>query len=147
MAADLKAEGAKINSELDKFNKEVTACSMQTKRSTFFFTAIEDQCVDLAHAKCISQHDQYKLEVERLQRSRFKEFFQIEVNCSKLVHHLHQWENPVPVNSEEQLEKAKSFMTCFRPHAEKLLEIAREEVSLLKRATHELRRTAGLKGD
>lgn len=145
MASALKAESRKINSELNQFKEEVQNCAFQAQRHSTLFTYIEDQCVDLADSHCVSKHDQYKLKVEKLQRDRFKEFFLIKVRCSGLVHHLYQWEDPVPVNSEEQLGKAKEYMECFRPHAQKLLEIAREEVSLLQRATQELRQMARLK--
>jgi hypothetical protein len=145
MAAQLRAESAKINSELDKFKDEVTNYAVQAQQSTILFSYIEDECTDQSHTKCISEHDKYKLKLGELQRRRFKEFFEIQVECSPLVHHLHQWENPVPVNSEVQQKKANAFMECFRPHALKLLDLAREEVSLMERATKDLQRMANIK--
>lgn len=145
MAAQLRAESVKINSEIDKFKQEVTKYAAQAQNSTILFSYIEDECADQSHTKCISEHDNYKLKLGALQRRRFKEFFEIQVVCSPLVHHLHQWENPLPVNSEVQQTKAHKFMECFRPHAQKLLELAREEVSLMEQATKDLQRMANIK--
>lgn len=145
MAAKLRAEGQKINSELDAFKLEASKVARDSERDTIMFTYIEDQCVDANHSKCIEQHDKYKLQLEELQRRRFREFFDIKAQCAQLVHHLYDWEEPVPVNSEEQLEKAKQYLNCFRPHAQKLLEVAHEEVSILRKAQKELRRMANLK--
>ena len=139
-----KAEGRKINEELRSFFNSIGRTGVEVQKALLYFYSVEDHCVDANNTKCVEKYDSMRIKIEEVQRRRFKEMYGMRGKCKKYLHHTMRMEEVIPVNSKEQLEKARSYLSCTRPYLEKAAALATEELDTVKRLTTEIKRIANI---
>lgn len=136
--AEIRAEAQRIQSEITEFQEAFHSKTAEAQTCFAQFQLIEDQCADRNLEECLAKHDDFKIQRAVLLRRRHRITTAFQRNCVEGLPAHWDWQKPLPLISQNDVNQASAFLTCYQPFMQQFLQSANEETALFNEAIRRL---------
>lgn len=136
--AEIRAEAQRIQSEIAAFQETFHTKIAEAQKCFSQFQFIEDQCADRNLEVCLAKHDDFKIQRAELLRRRHRITTAFQRKCVEKLPENWDWQKPLPIISQNDVDLASAFLTCYQPFMQQFLQSANEETAVFKDAIRRL---------